>query len=270
MAVVLIIGTLAAAADFSSFTGVVNNMSGWNPWHGCTKISEGCRNCYVYRADAKYDRQSAQLTKTQSFGLPLKKARGGGYKLQPDGGPVYTCFTSDFFHEGADEWRQEAWRMMKLRSDLQFLFITKRIHRFYDCIPPDWGSGYENVAICCTCENQDRADFRLPIFLEAPIRRKFIVCEPLLERIDISRYLTPEILSVWAGGESGEKARLCDYEWILYLRGQCLAAGIGFHFHQTGALLRKGDRIYRIPRRLQHSQAHRAGINIADRSGLFL
>ena len=28
----------------------------WNPWHGCKKISEGCRHCYVYRTDEKHGR----------------------------------------------------------------------------------------------------------------------------------------------------------------------------------------------------------------------
>ena len=26
----------------------------WNPWHGCTKISPGCKYCYVYRQDEMY------------------------------------------------------------------------------------------------------------------------------------------------------------------------------------------------------------------------
>lgn len=53
---------------------------------------------------------------------------------------------------------------MKERSGLHFLFLTKRIERFMDCIPDDWGDGYENVTVGCTIENQDRADFRLNIF----------------------------------------------------------------------------------------------------------
>lgn len=44
-----------------------------------------------------------------------------------------------------------------------FYIITKRIDRFMDCIPADWGDGWGNVTICSTCENQDRADYRLPI-----------------------------------------------------------------------------------------------------------
>ena len=84
--------------------------------------------------------------------------------------------------------------MIKQRRDVTFFIITKRIHRFAECIPDDWGDGYDNVHICCTCENQKAADFRLPIFLEAPIKQKSIICEPLLEQIDLSRYLDKSII----------------------------------------------------------------------------
>ena len=76
--------------------------------------------------------------------------------------------TSDFFLEEADEWRPECWRMIRERSDLRFAIITKRIHRFMECIPDDWGEGYPNVSVYCTVENQQMADYRLPIYLELP------------------------------------------------------------------------------------------------------
>ena len=60
--------------------------------------------------------------------------------------------------------------MMRLRSDVRFLIITKRIDRFLETIPSDWGDDYDNVTICCTIENQDRADYRLPIYKTAPIK----------------------------------------------------------------------------------------------------
>src|SRR5690554_2100360 len=101
-------------------------MTTWNPWHGCHKISAGCQNCYVYRIDARYDRDSSQVKKTGNFTLPLKRNRAGAYKI-PGGETVYTCFTSDFFVEDADPWRLQAWQMIRERSDLHFLMITKRI-----------------------------------------------------------------------------------------------------------------------------------------------
>ena len=72
--------------------------------------------------------------------------RTGAYKI-PSGETVYTCFSSDFFLEEADPWREEAWRMIRERSDLFFFIVTKRIHRAEECLPEDWGSGWENVAI---------------------------------------------------------------------------------------------------------------------------
>ena len=126
----------------------------WNLWHGCHKLSEGCRHCYVYRTDGKYGKDSSVVTKTEKFDLPLQRKKNGTYKI-PSGNLVYTCFTSDFLIEDADEWRAEAWEMMRIRQDLRFLFITKRIDRLQQCLPPDWGDGYDNVTICCTMENQE-------------------------------------------------------------------------------------------------------------------
>ena len=141
----------------------------WNLWHGCHKWSEGCRHCYVYRTDGKYGKDSSVVTKTEKFGLPLQKKKNGEYKI-PSGNLVYTCFTSDFLIEDVDEWRAEAWEMMRIRQDLHFMFITKRTERLQQCLPPDWGDGYDHVTICCTMENQDRIDYRLPIYKAAPIK----------------------------------------------------------------------------------------------------
>ena len=55
----------------------------WNLWHGCRKTSPGCQNCYVYRADARYGRDSSVVAKTKSFDLPIRKDRLGGYKAPP-------------------------------------------------------------------------------------------------------------------------------------------------------------------------------------------
>lgn len=232
----------------------------WNPWHGCRKISEGCRNCYVYRQDSRHDKDSREVRQTAMFDRPVRRSRDGRFKV-PAGEMVYTCFTSDFLLEEADAWRAEAWEMMRIRHDLRFLFFTKRIDRLAAVLPPDWGDGYENVVIGCTVENQAMADYRLLLFLATPVRHRLIVCAPLLGPLDIARYLSPAVEEVSAGGESGNEARPCDYAWVLGLREQCVAADISFCFHQTGARFVKDGRMYRIHRRYQHSQARKAGID---------
>ena len=236
-------------------------MASWNLWHGCHRVSEGCRNCYVYSADGRHGRDASQVYKTGEFNLPLARTRDGTLKIPP-GSLVYTCFTSDFLLEDADPWREEAWDMIRKRPDCRFLFITKRIERLAGALPSDWGDGWEHVAIMATCENQEMADFRAPILRDAPVKHRGIACEPLLESVDLTAYLGPWLdIGVVAGGESGEFARPCRYEWVLSLRVQCMAAGVPFTFKQTGAKFIKDGRLFHIRRKDQHPQAAKAAIN---------
>lgn len=238
-------------------------MAAWNLWHGCHKYSEGCKHCYVYRGDAKRGKDSSIVTKTSYFDAPIKKNRKGEYKI-PSGSTVYTCFSSDFFIKDADEWRSDAWDMIRERSDLNFLMITKRIERLQECVPSDWGEGYDNVTICCTMENQDRVDSRMPIYKNAPIKHKIIICEPILGAIDLSPYLDLQIEQVVVGGESGYSARPCNFDWVMDIRQQCIDRKIPFWFKQTGSKLIKDGQLFKVARQFQHSQARKANINIKD------
>lgn len=237
-------------------------METWNPWHGCKKISPGCLNCYVYRRDSEFGKDSSVVTKTSNFNLPVMRNRKGQYKFTQDDGSVFTCGTSDFFLDEADEWRAEAWSFIKERKDINFLIITKRIDRFEVNLPEDWKDGYDNVTIGCTCENQDRADYRLPIFIHMPIKHRIIIHEPMLESINIEGYICHgKIESVICGGESGDEARICDFNWVLNTMNQCIRYDVPFHFKQTGAHFKKGNKIYNVPRKEQMKQAAKAGID---------
>lgn len=238
----------------------------WNPWHGCTKYSPGCEYCYVYRRDGSVGRDASEVTKNKTFGALVETKKNGGYKI-PSGTHVYACMTSDFFLDKADIWRADVWKMIKQRSDLKFTIITKRILRFEECIPDDWGGGYDNVCVVCTVENQNECDKRLPVFMKLPIKHKQITCEPLLGKIDLSRYLDSTLGGVVVGGESGNNARICDYSWVLDIRKQCIDANVGFYFKQTGAKFLKDGKIYNVPRSLQHIQAKRADINTVPDMG---
>ncbi len=242
----------------------------WNPWHGCHKISEGCRHCYVFREDAAFGapHPTTEVRRTSSFGLPLRRDRAKNYKYPP-GTEFALCFTSDFLIEDADECRDEIWKIIRERSDCSFFFFTKRIDRLEQCLPPDWGTGYENVAVGCTVENQQMADRRLPVFLTLPINHRLIVVAPMLGPVDLTPYLNRDMIEeVSVGGESGKYARPLDYEWVLDLHRQCRLNGIPFCFHQTGSYLIKDGLRYHIPRQHQHSQANRAGLNTITHEGI--
>ena len=123
----------------------------WNPWRGCHKYSEGCTFCYIHKGDAKRGVNTDEIVRTDKFYAPVEKKKNGEYKMKA--GTVYLCFSSDFLIPEADEWRGECWKMMKERSDLHFIFLTKRIERLGSCLPDDWGDGYDNVTVGCTVEN---------------------------------------------------------------------------------------------------------------------
>lgn len=232
----------------------------YNPWHGCHKYSEGCMHCYVFRTDAKYQKDANDVKMNKSFLDLTKRKRDGSYSIG-NHQLIYLCFTSDFFLEDADLWRSDVWKMIKQRKDAKFLVLTKRIHRFYQCIPEDWGSEYQHVTIGCTVENQQRANERLPFYLSLPIAHKMIICEPLLEAIDLRPFLNSSIELLLVGGESGNQARVCDYDWIVDLKQQAQAIGVPFHFKQTGANFRKDGTTYHIARKDQASQAKKANLN---------
>lgn len=239
----------------------------WNVWHGCTKVSPGCLHCYMYRRDESTGAGPTVVKKTKNFSLPVRKLRSGKYKGHykvPAGSLFYTCFSSDFFHKDADDWRPEAWDMMRERSDCSFFMITKRPERILNHLPPDWKDGWDHVQIAVTCENQWAADYRLPVYLPLPIKHKAVMVEPMLSAVNLRPFFQNypgRIESVSVGGESGPDARPCDYEWVLDLHRQCLNYDIGFSYHQTGAKLIKDGKLYNIPRKLQHEQAWKAGLD---------
>ena len=238
----------------------------WEPWSGCYKVSDGCTYCYFYGPYSKRYGQN-RVEKTTEFYKPLSKNPKGVYRIK-SGATVVTCFATDFFIPEADEWREEAWAMIKGRPDLAFLILTKRIDRFLVSLPSDWGSGYDNVNIGCSVENQSLADYRLPLFLSYPIKRRFVACSPLLGPLDLLSYLGG-IEHVTVSGETGREARPCNYEWILAIRDQCLKAGITFWFKSTGSLFMRDGLAQRVNPCKQGALAKELDISILKGEKLF-
>lgn len=233
-------------------------MAMWNPWRGCHRCSEGCRFCYIHKGDARRGVDTGDIRRSAKFDAPLGM-RGNQ--------TVYVCFSSDFLLPEADAWRPRCWEIMRQRPDLHFLFLTKRIHRLADCLPPDWGGGYENVTIGCTVEHQAAARERLPIFARTPVRHRNIICQPMLGPMDLTPWLDGVELVV-AGGESDRNARPLDYAWVLELRRQCVQAGVVFQFRQCGTYFLKDGVRYHLKTRDLAWQARRAGIDYTPPHGL--
>lgn len=235
----------------------------WNPWHGCIKCSEGCEHCYMYFLDSIRDQDGRNIYKTKTnFKYPLQKNRAGEYKIK-SGEMIRVCMTSDFFLKEADEWRAQAWEIMRIRSDVKFFLLTKRPQRVRECLPFNWGSGWENIFFNVTCENQKRADERIPMLFDLPFKHKGIMTAPLIGPVDIEKYLkVGQIEQVICGGENYDGSRICRYEWVKVLSEQCRKYDVTFNFTETGSVFEKEGRVYNIPdKKVQSQQAYRSGLN---------
>ena len=238
----------------------------WNPWHGCVKCSEGCDHCYMYFLDGLREKDGADIYRTKSkFRYPIQKNKDGSYKIQ-SGEMIRVCMTSDFFLPEADPWRNEAWDLMRERSDVKFFLLTKRPQRVRDCLPEDWGDGWENIFFNVTCENQRRADERIPILLSLPMKHKGIMCAPFIGSVSIEKYLEDgQIEQVICDGENYDGARPCNFDWVKQLRAECVAAGVTFCFVGTGNVFIKDGKTYHLQGRLQSEMAYKSGMNYMGR-----
>jgi protein gp37 len=213
----------------------------WNPWHGCKKKSEGCKNCYMYFLDAQRDKSGAEIYRVKNnFNYPIQKNKNGEYKIK-SGEYLRVCMTSDFFLEDADDWRDEAWDIIQQRKDVVFIFVTKRPERVLQTLPKDLY--LENIWFHVTCENQDCADERIPILLDLPFLHKGIMIAPFIGKISISKYLqTGQIENVWAGGENYNGARPLFYNWVKSVSEECKQHDVSFSFFETGNIFIKDNK----------------------------
>lgn len=184
----------------------------YNPWRGCHKVSAGCTHCYMFRDQTRYgmDPNVVVRSKPKTFNLPLRlnKALEGSGKREI----VFVCSWSDYFIEEADSWRQDVWNIIAKTPNLFYLLLTKRAERIKECLPLNWGDGWENVGLGITAENQEMCDERMPILSSLPSKMKWISVEPMLGPV-----VLPENSGLdWSiyGCESGNPRRVMNLDWV--------------------------------------------------------
>lgn len=234
-------------------------MAMWNPWRGCHRYSEGCRFCYIHKGDVKRGVDTGQIVRTENFDAPVARKKNGEYRMKP-GQLVYLCFSTDFLLEDADEWRGRCWEIIRESSDLNFLFLTKRIERFLDCIPADWGEGYDNVIVGCTVENQHTADIRLPIFSRLPVGLSTHYYQFHTVQIRFDIYFRNHGLADDIFMFDGHARPLC-YDWVLKVREGCIRKRVAFEFRQLGTHFVKDGKEYTVQKKDLCAQARKANIN---------
>lgn len=219
----------------SENSGIVWTDHTFNPWIGCTKVSQACDFCYAEAWDKRFKGERwgphAPRTRTKTWGTPVKwqkqaKAEGRRYR-------VFVASLADVFdnHRSIDpSWRRELWALIRSCPDLDFLLLTKRPENIEKFLPDDWGNGYPNVWLGATVENQKAAD-RVGALTRVPAVVHFLSMEPLLGPVDLSEHIGG-LEWVIAGGESGKSHRVPDPDWFRSLRDQCAAEDVPFLFKQ--------------------------------------
>jgi len=244
--------------------------------------------CYMFVLDKAHHvpESSTEIVRTKMFGKPLEMTRKGWYKTAvstsrlPSGYTLRVNMTSDTFLEEADGWRTEMWRIIRRRPDgrlvlttVFFYILTKRVPRIMECLPEDWGEGYENVDLNMTCETQRAFDERWPLFRDIPARHKGIRSTsgrlqgknlaPMLSETDITPALASgQIENVNLGGEGFGGDRPCHYEWIRHVSDDCTKYHVNFTVNAIGSHFVKDGRTYHIDsQQEQGRQAYRSGLS---------
>ena len=205
----------------------------WNPIVGCTKVSNGCRNCWAERM--------ARLHYNKDF----PNGWDGHVKLIPERlelplrwrkpRKIAVGLMGDIFHPDVpDEFIDKVFQVVLDAPQHIFQILTKRPLRMMDYITQfPWGRVPDNLWLGISVEDQKTADERIPLLLETPGAVRWVSYEPALGPIVIDFF--PDWII--CGGESGPGARPIHPDWVRSVRDQCVAAGVPFHFKQHGCWL---------------------------------
>ena len=224
----------------------------WKPVTGCTRVSPGCDNCYMF---AMYPRLRAMGVRgyesepqhvrllPERLGAPLNWKRPRRVFVNSMSDVFHPRVPFDFVHRIFDVMRQAAderghvFQVLTKRPGLAVAWWNEYRDDFNDSWPA-------NVWIGTSVESQKYAP-RITVLARVPAPIRFVSAEPLLEAVDLSRWLdSGDLQWVIAGGESGRAARPMHPDWARGLRDQCANAGVPFFLKQLGGRRgkRSGDR----------------------------
>lgn len=202
----------------------------WNPTHGCSRVSDGCKHCYAETLSLKAGFTKLPWTAPNAMHNVLLKPHKlrEPYKLT-EPSRIFVNSMSDLFHPAIPaDYRQRVFDIMADLPQHTFQVLTKRPELAAQWAGPWTSNIWMGVSI------EDRKSLtRLEILRDCPAQTRFISFEPLLEDLgmpDLSGY-------AWAivGGESGPGFRPMPHAWARVIRDACLGHAVGLWFKQSAA-----------------------------------
>lgn len=202
----------------------------WNPIHGCSRVSEGCRNCYAERLSLERGWTSVPWTGANaSQNVMLKPAKLREPLKLKESSRIFVNSMSDLFHPLVpDDYIRQIFDIMNQCSQHVFQVLTKRPER-----AAQWTYGWSPHIWMGTSVEDDRVKQRIDHLRQCAAHVRFISAEPL-----IAPLTTPDLTGIhWliVGGESGQNFRRMPHAWARTLRDACLEQGVAFFFKQSAA-----------------------------------
>lgn len=204
----------------------------WNFLSGCSKISDGCKNCYAERIALKFKITPKPWTvgnAAENIQFKPHKLREP-YKLK-EPSRIFVNSMSDCFHELVQrEWQEKAFAVMRDLPQHTFQILTKRPALAAQWPASEWSP---NIWMGTSVEDA-RVIRRIDDLRHCPAHVRFISAEPLIgpwpDKVDLTG-----IDWVIVGGESGPGHRKMPHAWARHIRDLCLDQGVAFFFKQSAA-----------------------------------
>lgn len=211
----------------------------FNPWMGCTKISQGCKNCYAalltknrMGIDVFGPTKARKRTTDANWRKPIRwnqSAKHDGVVRR-----VFCASLADVFEDNVqtNAWRPDVWELIRATPWLDWQLLTKRPENIKRMLPSDWGDGWPNVWLGTSIED-NRVAYRGPILTSVPAVVHFVSYEPAIGPLDQLDLTGIEWLIF--GGESGPGHRPMNIQWARDMRERCQSNNVAFFYKQSAA-----------------------------------